>query len=381
MTDCDESGRSMVEMLGTLAMIGVLSVVGLMGYRRLIDGIKANTLLNEVNKRAYTCTTQFGFMNATECTFGEYPEQIDGKYTTSPINMNNGYFGIQVEGVPQSICQQIHNKGMPSASSILPETCEETNTMKFVFENMLEKENKCTENSDCKTVCGVCTEGVCVGECPTEQGECSSDSNCPGVCVGCVKENPEDETGVCKACEPVQYLESTGTQYIDTGFEAKSTTRMVIKGSVVDKTASYSLIGTYGSTSRFQVLYSQTATPAGLSIGYGNAPFNLGINDTNVRVYEIDGVNKKAYVDNVEVANFSSAAFTQSGENLWIFARSVAVNYGKDKIYYCKIWDNGTLVRDFIPVLDPRGTPTMYDKKNNVLYYNAGTGKFLYGKK
>ena len=41
-----ESGRSMVEMLGTLALIGVLSVVGLMGYSYLMDGIRANSVLN-----------------------------------------------------------------------------------------------------------------------------------------------------------------------------------------------------------------------------------------------------------------------------------------------------------------------------------------------
>ena len=46
------------------------------------------------------------------------------------------------------------------------------------------------------------------------------------------------------------------------------------------------------------------------------------------------------------------------------------------KIYGSKIYDNGTLVRDFIPVLDPKKVPAMYDKENNVLYYNAGTSNF-----
>ncbi len=48
------------------------------------------------------------------------------------------------------------------------------------------------------------------------------------------------------------------------------------------------------------------------------------------------------------------------------------------RIYYCKIYDDGVLVRDFIPVLDKEGTPSMYDKVEKKFYYNQGTGEFKY---
>ena len=50
------------------------------------------------------------------------------------------------------------------------------------------------------------------------------------------------------------------------------------------------------------------------------------------------------------------------------------------KLYYCKIYDNGTLVRDFIPVLDWNMTPCMYDRVTEQLFYNQGTGDFVAGR-
>ena len=46
-----ESGRSMVEMLGVLAVIGVLYMTGFAGYRYAINKHRANTILNEINMR------------------------------------------------------------------------------------------------------------------------------------------------------------------------------------------------------------------------------------------------------------------------------------------------------------------------------------------
>ncbi|MBQ8557453.1 MAG: hypothetical protein IJ440_01510, partial [Alphaproteobacteria bacterium] len=47
----NEIGRSMVEMLGVLAVTGVLSVGGIMGYRFAMDKYRANDIINEVNMR------------------------------------------------------------------------------------------------------------------------------------------------------------------------------------------------------------------------------------------------------------------------------------------------------------------------------------------
>ena len=49
------------------------------------------------------------------------------------------------------------------------------------------------------------------------------------------------------------------------------------------------------------------------------------------------------------------------------------------RIYSFKIYDNGTLIRDMIPVKDLSGIACMYDKVSGQFFYNAGTGDFIAG--
>ena len=46
------------------------------------------------------------------------------------------------------------------------------------------------------------------------------------------------------------------------------------------------------------------------------------------------------------------------------------------RMYYCKVWENGTLIRDFIPILRNSGDVGMYDLVQHKFYGNAGTGAF-----
>ena len=52
-----EKGRSMIEMLGVLAIIGVLSVGGLSGYTMAMNRYRANTILDYVTRAAVLAQT------------------------------------------------------------------------------------------------------------------------------------------------------------------------------------------------------------------------------------------------------------------------------------------------------------------------------------
>ena len=54
----NESGRSMVEMLGVLAIIGVLSIGGIAGYTLAMNRYRANTLLDYVTRCVVTSQTK-----------------------------------------------------------------------------------------------------------------------------------------------------------------------------------------------------------------------------------------------------------------------------------------------------------------------------------
>lgn len=62
-----ESGRSMVEMLGVLAIIGVLSVGGIYGYKTAMEHIEYNNFMNDVN----TILAQYKGIEVEDSYYGE----------------------------------------------------------------------------------------------------------------------------------------------------------------------------------------------------------------------------------------------------------------------------------------------------------------------
>ena len=79
-----QNGRSMVEMLGVLAIVGVLSVGGVYGYGVAMKKHKANELLHQASMLAATVSAQI------ESLGGDLPETITdfgstnyGKFSTS----------------------------------------------------------------------------------------------------------------------------------------------------------------------------------------------------------------------------------------------------------------------------------------------------------
>ena len=64
-----ESGRSMVEMLGVLAIMGVLAIGGIAGYRYAMDKYNANEIINDVKKRAVVISQQLAVGgNCMDCS-------------------------------------------------------------------------------------------------------------------------------------------------------------------------------------------------------------------------------------------------------------------------------------------------------------------------
>ena len=60
MKKTNESGRSMVEMLGVLAIIGVLSIGGIAGYTLAMNRYRANEIINAASDVAITAMSANG---------------------------------------------------------------------------------------------------------------------------------------------------------------------------------------------------------------------------------------------------------------------------------------------------------------------------------
>ncbi len=145
----NESGRSMVEMLGVLAIMGVLSIGAVAGYRWAMDKYEANEILNEVRKRAITSSQ--ARISGHEIDLTEYGDngRINGKYGVVADNAYNGddrFFTLTVSDIPQGVCDKVVDVNWQMPAAILLDgvavddntVCGEgNNEMLFAFANDL----------------------------------------------------------------------------------------------------------------------------------------------------------------------------------------------------------------------------------------------------
>ena len=99
MKNVNESGRSMVEMLGVLAIIGVLSIGGILGYTRAMNNWKANEILDAANR--VMVAAQLDQTDAQEVTY----EQLGGtlaKLAGNTVQTLTAY-GPNASGSPASV--------------------------------------------------------------------------------------------------------------------------------------------------------------------------------------------------------------------------------------------------------------------------------------
>jgi hypothetical protein len=196
----------------------------------------------------------------------------------------------------------------------------------------------------------------------------------------------------------VEYIESTGTQYIDTGFDFASSHDFTISlyfdllkrrdpsennylFSCIDSSAWLSCEIDRSSPYR---AYANVGTKTLIYCGPSPYPFN----SWDIFTFSVN-VNSQQYT--IAGGNWStSGTYTgtlPSGRINLLTGRNLASTGSRPfvRIGYVKIWDNGTLVRDFVPVrvgteycLYDKANPTSGDNGDG-LYHNKGTGAFLGG--
>lgn len=177
---------------------------------------------------------------------------------------------------------------------------------------------------------------------------------------------------------PLSYIESTGTQYIDTGFKPNNNTTIVANVEITNADTDY--IGLFGardgSTKQMWAYYDTTTSQ--WSARYNTESKKINGNYSGKHTISIE---KNIFVIDGTEYTFSAATFT-SAYTAYIFAinSSGAVQYpAKMKIYDCQIYDNGVLVRDYISAIQ-NGSVGLYERVENKMYLNAGTGEFIAGK-
>ena len=179
----------------------------------------------------------------------------------------------------------------------------------------------------------------------------------------------------------LEYIESSGTQCINTGFKPNQNARLVMDATLLSTTSAY-LYGCRGGASenynnRFGILYNGSYMRSDFGTGNG-LTFSAAITANERYVFD---QNKNVCKIGAETVTNSEEVFTSLYPILMFGVNEGGVNsyLCSMRLYSCRIYDNGTLVRNLIPAKDSSGTIGLYDTVNSALYGNSGTGTFAAG--
>lgn len=180
-----------------------------------------------------------------------------------------------------------------------------------------------------------------------------------------------------------EYLQSSGEQVINTGytpqtdiFKAEMRVGWVVETnkSLVDSSKFNFL--KYGSQVYWQTMSNNDAYFTNGSTLNNDNNYTLIIEKTDTeKIIQIDDriweKSSNAVIAATDAPIYLFATHYQNNGQPWATDREFVTG----KCYYCKIYDNGVLARDFIPaVRDSDSKPGFYDLVTDQFFTNAGTG-------
>lgn len=175
----------------------------------------------------------------------------------------------------------------------------------------------------------------------------------------------------------LEYIESTGTQYIDTGI-IPSNHKIEIKFRYIENQSNAAIFGTKENI--FHLTWFSNTWYYACGAGDKSLP-SPPTQCTDIQTVIFNNENNKIEFDGVEYGT-TATSVNNGNQTLNLWRRPVGTaTPALARIYYCRIWDKNTekLIRDFIPVRDELNNIGLYDTVDNKFYMNNGTGTFKAG--
>ncbi len=253
-----DSGRSMVEMLGTLAVMGILAIGGIMGYSYAMKKYRSNQIANELSVLSNQIFLAMSMphhgeyelslgdpYDKSQLTSSDYAFSFgcgDGTVAEAPCSADEYAYYMSLENIPEDLCstlvqttqhlsnlveQQVNGSVDVTGTNCI--SSETGNALTLFFETEKSDSNKdetpapipCESDSECPELCDT-TSNTCKtcseinAATPKWNGTscvtCSENSvNTPiwdgTSCVACPSETPKWDTDK-KECVPVECPEN-----------------------------------------------------------------------------------------------------------------------------------------------------------------------------
>ena len=187
-----------------------------------------------------------------------------------------------------------------------------------------------------------------------------------------------------KGYTELEWIKSSGTQYIDTGVYANYQSRLILDAEMdPDFTGATIQKAGYGSTSQnWYMWYAPTTSNWYRAAARRQVTFSSACNMNGRFVMDSDCGTVTFSIGDVTETRTAAVGTYSSKYTLYLFAQNSAdqMSYPSAMtLYSFKMYADGALVRDFVPCIDPAGAVGLYDEVNGVFYPNLGTGTFEAG--
>ena len=181
----------------------------------------------------------------------------------------------------------------------------------------------------------------------------------------------------------VEFIESSGTQCIDTGVYPNQNTRMILDVDIMQENDSISTCYIFGARNGGKSFASKINGSHDNIEGLLNEDNFVESNMTSSLYgrHSIELGNGEMVVDGGEPTVLGEGSFSV-GVSVAIFCQKTGSygSYGFFKVYSAKLLDQQSTVRDMAPARrDSDGSIGMFDVENGVFYANVGSGTFSAG--
>lgn len=176
----------------------------------------------------------------------------------------------------------------------------------------------------------------------------------------------------------LEYIESTGTQYINTGVYLTSNHSVEIDYQLANNVQSRA--GIFGIlTSSRDARYGSLLSPSNqkLEHGYGSSNIYYQMDTVDTDRHFLKQKKNEIYFDGELIYTFDTASFESDKPALLCNFDYTNYTPAKSKYFSSRWWEENRLIRDFYPCFRKKDKVIgMYDVITNSFFKNVGTGTF-----
>lgn len=176
----------------------------------------------------------------------------------------------------------------------------------------------------------------------------------------------------------VDYIQSSGTQYIDTKVTGTNNTRVEMEIEILETSPNNSFV--FGArTSQTVNTYAIARVNGYFRTDYGTQNTTTSVKDLGLVL--IDANKNVVTINGTETTHTEQTFTTPSSLALFTLNQSgtFKANGVHARLFSCQIYENDILVRDFKPCKTVNGVGGLWDEVKSKFYGNKGSGTFIAG--